>query len=88
MNSFLLQIAVALRRQPVASPSVRTPQQVIQQQQQPQQQQQQVQPAVVNSVFRSADEINIPLQQRRPNFYQPTTVRYESDEEEQEVEGY
>lgn len=85
---------MALRRQPIASASIRTPQQVqqahLQQQHQQQHQQQapgqvqvpQVQPAVVNSVFRSPEEINIPLQQRRPNFYQPTTARYESDEAE------
>lgn len=80
---------MALRRQPLASASQRAPQtqqvQAPQQQQQQQiQQQQQQQPAVVNSVFRSPEEINIPLIQRRPNFYQPTTARYESEEQEEE----
>lgn len=70
---------MALRRQPVPTPTLRV--------QQPQiQQQQQVQPAVINTVFRSPEEINIPLQQRRPNLslYQPTTARYESSEQEEE----
>lgn len=33
------------------------------------------------NVFRSPDEVNISLQQRRPYFTQATTARYEEDDE-------
>ena len=54
-------------------PVIRTQSAYRQQQQQSNQQQQQ-------NAYRSPDEINISLQQRRP-FYGQTTTRYEDDEE-------
>jgi hypothetical protein len=57
-------------------PVVRT-QSAYRQQQQPQQQQQQQQQ---QNAYRSPDEINISLQQRRP-YFSATTQRYEEDDE-------
>lgn len=69
----MLQLQVGIRNKPVTAAPSAQPQFYRQQvYQQPQQQQ---------NVYRTPEEINISLQQRRPQLvFQPTTPRYENEE--------
>lgn len=64
-NSLIFQIQVGLRKSTPTVPSYR---------------QSTLQPTQANA-YRSPDDINIPLQQRRPQIiFSPTTQRYEDEE--------